>query len=272
MQGGTFNTKILGVTLLVFILSGCASPSPMILDKDFTGSYVKAPQFTLTTYQKITKPGDPVRIYIEGDGRAWIRRDILSDNPTPSNPLVAFLAASDDAANIAYIARPGQYTKNGLAGCDPAYWSDKRFSEEVVSSVNKTIDDILLKSTSNKIELVGYSGGAAIAVLAAARRDDVIGLITIAGNLDTESVNRYNKVSPLKGSLNPIDYAKDVANIPQVHYVGSEDKIIPQSVSRDFRKACGTGQDHIVIKVVAGAGHSYGWRNKWKELIRAFSD
>ena len=253
------------------LLSGCATISRSALadclaqSHSFEKAFLKTKPFVLTTYYRFQKPGEPVRIYIEGDGRAWIDRHQLSDDPTPKNPLVLELAGLDPSDNVAYLARPGQYAESGASLCDPVYWSDRRFSEEVVSAMNEAINQLCLRAGSSKVQLIGFSGGGAIAVLVAARRKDVTELITMAGDLDTEAVNQHHHVSPLKGSLNPIDYAKAIANIPQIHYRGSEDTIIPPFVAENFRKVSGPGA-HIRIEIIPGVSHSHGWTNAWKNL------
>ncbi len=260
-------SKLIGAALSGIALSGCAARYGRLVNAPgFDRSFINAGHFTLTTYARISKPGEPVRVYIEGDGRAWLSRTRLSDNPTPLEPLVLELAAEDPAANVAYIARPGQYTETGAPGCDASYWDNRRFSEEVIAAVNSAVAVILKKSGSDKIELVGYSGGGAVAVLVAARRSDVISLRTLAGNLDPDAVNKYHKVSRLEGSLNPIDYAEKVRNIPQRHFAGSRDKVVPPFIARSFVEREGDGGQER-ITVVEVAGHSKGWLENWKKLI-----
>ena len=88
--------------------------------------------FRLLSYSRILKPGKPLTVYIEGDGLAWLSKHVLSEDPTPKHPLVLTLACLDSSPNLLYLARPCQYVFDPQ--CDPSYWSDKRFSEEVISS------------------------------------------------------------------------------------------------------------------------------------------
>ncbi len=260
-------SKLIGAALSGIALSGCAARYGLLAQAPgFERSFISAGRFTLTSYSRFSKPGEPVRVYIEGDGRAWVSRTRLSDNPTPAEPLVMELAARDPAANVAYIARPGQYTATGAPGCDASYWDNRRFSEEVIAAVNSAVDAVLKRSGSDKIELVGYSGGGAVAVLVAARRGDIISLRTLAGNLDPEAVNKYHKVSPLEGSLNPMDYAEKIKDIPQRHFVGSKDKVVPPFVARSFSEREGDGGQER-ITVVEGAAHSKGWLENWERLL-----
>lgn len=232
----------------------------------FEKSFIRTSSLTLTAFTRFTKKGDPLHVYIEGDGTAWLSRTRLSDDPTPRTPLVLELAALDSASNVAYLARPGQYAANGVPDCDAAYWSEKRFAQEVVEAMNGALDELRRRAGAGAIHLVGYSGGAAVAVLAAARRSDVAGLRTVAGNLDPEAVNRYHHVSAMKDSLNPMDAAEKVRDLPQRHFVGSQDTVIPPGLARVFLKRVGC-RDSSGITVVEGATHTRGWRERWRELL-----
>ena len=273
--------KAIGLLFLFSILispflTGCSGVSALgirgessgrnLLELGFEREYVSAQGFNLLTYRKIEAPGKPVKIYIEGDGSAWLSRRRFSDDPTPREPIALYLAAKDPAANVAYIARPGQFPENGIVKCDPTYWSARRFSPEVIAAISEAIDRIKLYAGAEHIELIGYSGGGALAVLVAARRDDVISLRTVAGNLDHEGLSVYHKTSPLHGSLNPIDYALSVKKIPQRHFAGAKDKVIPVEIIRRFAKASGDNECNNVV-LVKDCGHSKGWVKAWPGII-----
>lgn len=232
----------------------------------FDKRYVKAGIFTLTTYERFKAPSKIIRVYIEGDGRAWETRTRLSDDPTPSDPVALGLAVADPADAVVYIARPGQFPAPDSAECDPGYWSSRRFAPEVVDSFDKAIDILKNRSGAGSIELIGYSGGGAIAVLVAARRADVSSIRTVAGNLDPKALCSYHNVSQLYGSLDPLDFAQKVADIPQRHFVGSKDKTVPSSMAESFVKKEGN-PDCGCITIVDGATHKNGWRERWKDLL-----
>ncbi|MDD4183194.1 MAG: alpha/beta hydrolase [Candidatus Omnitrophica bacterium] len=263
------------ILLFLPLLSGCIAVATLLDNESnyqkisesakFEKAYLKTKYFTLTTFYRFTKPGEPISIYIEGDGNAWITRNCLSNDPTPKIPLVLELASIDESANVAYLARPGQYTEKPLR-VDPCYWSDKRFSEEVITSMNEAISELARLAQADKINLIGYSGGGAVAVLVAARRADVASLRTIAGNLDIEAVNKYHNVSQFSYSINPIDFAKKIKNLPQRHFIGSKDTIVPSFIAESFVKHAGD-KDFSRITVVEGATHSKGWIACWKELL-----
>jgi len=270
------NTVIPVLIITAIIISGCATISPgagryqnaeeIAGAAEFEKSYVKSGDFTLTVYSRIDKPGDPVTIYIEGDGLAYRDRSRVSIDPTPVNPIALRLAAVDPSPNVAYIARPGQYCRGEVPDCGEEYWTTKRFSVEIVRSIDETVSNIKGKAGSKEIGLVGFSGGGAIACLVAARRSDVASLRTAAGNLDPDAVNAFNKVDKLEGSLNPIDIAPRLSGIPQRHFAGGKDKIIPLDVTYSFCKKTGDISGKSVT-VVPEAEHNKGWVERWPELL-----
>jgi predicted esterase len=73
--------------------------------------------------------------------------------------------------------------------------------------------------------LIGFSGGAAIALLVAAREmDRVLDIRTIAGYLDTRIFTKVHSTKPLVHSVDPARVAVQVARITQLHYVGTTDR------------------------------------------------
>jgi pimeloyl-ACP methyl ester carboxylesterase len=260
---------LLGLLLVV----GCAGH-----DRDATAEAIAGPaglrrglvttdNFVLTVFTRIATPGTPINVYIEGDGLAWISTYQPSSDPTPRKAMGLSLAAADPAANVAYVARPCQYTPPALnPGCSVAMWTDRRFAPEVVASVSQAIDTILAKGGARGLNLIGYSGGGAVAVLLAARRTDVISIRTVAGNLDHAEVNRLHGVSPMPGSLNAIDEAAQVAKIPQIHFSGGDDATVPTAIAERFRSAAGSSC--VAVDLVLGATHESGWLDRWPALLR----
>jgi len=217
---------------------------------------IETKKFIFRTYGKFDK-SDVLKVYIEGDGLAWINKHTISPDPTPINPIALNLASNDKTKNLIYIARPCQYILKKNINCEDEYWTKKRFSKEVVESYNELLDKLKMSYGFKSIELIGFSGGAAIAVLVSSLRDDVKKITTIAGNLNHELVNKIHKVSKLRASLNPIDVAKNVSHIKQIHYVGTDDKIIPIDIVNSFIKASENKKNITVIKV--DASHTKGW-------------
>jgi hypothetical protein len=233
------------------------------------GRVIPSRFFNLSVWEKIKQPGDEINIYIEGDGLAWLNKHTKSLNPTPVNPLMLRLAALDDADNVIYMARPCQYSGwNGSGACPDMYWTDGRTAPEVIKSYNTALDKIKFASHTQGFNLIGYSGGAAVAALVAAARTDVLSLRTVAGNTDYAAFSAIHNVSPLGTSLDPLGVAPKIAYIPQRHFVGTDDKVIPEEIFNNWKQA--SGNDACVrLTIVPGATHESGWVEQWKTLLEA---
>lgn len=271
-------SKIVWIVLLVFLGACTTIPShqerttlsdQLASANGFQKSFIKTHSFTLTVYSRLKSVGQPIHIYIEGDGVSWISRTKSSNDPTPDQPLVLKLATLDTAENVAYLARPGQYAEENTPDCDPVYWSNKRFSEEVIESMNEAVSALASRAATKQIHLIGYSGGAAVAVLIAARRSDIMSIKTIAGNLNSKAVCQYHHVNPLEGSLDPFSVARKIKSIPQRHFVGSKDQIVPLFIAQSFVREEGARDDRQ-ITVVPGVSHSSGWEKMWGQLQSGF--
>src|SRR5262245_4836743 len=105
----------LAAWLAVALLAGCASveprddPQAIARGAGLARAEIDAPPFRLAAWSRVSEPGAPLRIYIEGDGRAWLTRQQRSDDPTPRNAIGLRLASADMSPNVAYLARPCQY-------------------------------------------------------------------------------------------------------------------------------------------------------------------
>lgn len=201
-----------------------------------------------------------LRVYLEGDGHAWATVTQPSLDPSPHNLLVARLAVDDPTPN-AYLARPCQFVMT--PACDPTFWTDRRFSQEVVTSLSQALDHLKQRYGNREFELVGYSGGAALALLLAAQREDVTQVQTLAGNLSPRLWAEMKGLSPLGGSLDPLDYRDRLASIPQRHLVGDADDIVPASLATTYLMrlhpyAC----SQVVISLATH--HEQGWDTAWK--------
>ncbi len=223
--------------------------------------------FNLSIFYKANsiQANNTLTIYIEGDGHAWLSRTQVSLDPTPYNPLALKLALLDPRPNVVYLARPCQYSEHNEA-CKPAIWTDERFSETVIRSMNSAVSALKQKYHANNIHLVGFSGGAAVAILIAARRNDVIHIITVAGDLDHEALSAFHKTTPLKKSLNPKQVANKIARIPQHHLIGDKDPIVPVFLSENFIKTM-PKYEHIKHSIYKNFTHHEGWEAIWQQYI-----
>jgi len=236
-------------------------------EKGFLGQIVSTDAFNIMTWSRLSDPIQKLIIYIEGDGLAWKSRTQVSDDPTPINPLAFKLAQADPRNNVVYIARPCQFTMSQGFGqnCHQKYWSSHRFSKSVVQSMDEAISYWKGKTGAKSIELVGFSGGAAIAVLLAERRNDISLIRTVAGNLDHQRLHTHHHVTQLSGSLNPQNV--DLGTLPHIHYIGGKDKTIPPFIAQGFveGQSCTSCGKIITLK---NATHHQGWVENWPALLK----
>lgn len=260
----------------LLLLAGCAGSGGeaararadrLAQEAGFQRVVIAASPFHLVAFLRLAAPTDVLRVYIEGDGHAWDTSDIPSDDPTPWSPVALELAARDPAPSVAYLARPCQYVPPGSdAACSQAVWTDARYSPAVIASTNAALDRLKALAGASRLELVGYSGGGAVAVLAAAHRTDLRSLRTVAANLDTALWTREHAVTPLSGSLNPIEAAPLLATLPQEHFVGGADSVVDASVVRSYAAAVGPAACLAVV-VVPDMRHDDEWAAIWPRLL-----
>ena len=262
----------------LILLAGCAPdlflPRPVIADRiaaqaGWVPSDIQTGSFLLRLYAPVNpEPNKRVVIYLEGDGLAWINRSSPSSDPTPRDPIGLRLAVSLPLQAAAYLARPCQYTiARDKVQCSQSVWTHARYSEAVVASVSQGVDRIKTLFRAEDIDLVGYSGGGVIAALLAARRDDVNLLVTVASNLDIDAWTRHHGVTPLTGSLNPADFGDALKKQRQLHFVGTDDEVVPPGVILSYVNRVDKSLQRT-IRYVEGANHECCWADEWPDLIR----
>jgi pimeloyl-ACP methyl ester carboxylesterase len=230
---------------------------------------IDAGYFVLRSYGPVPKAAtNTLTIYIEGDGQAWVTESQSSDDPSPRDAVALELAIRHPEGNAVYLARPCQFiTGAARQNCRQTYWTDRRFAPEVVAAMDDAINQLKVQQQAKRLRLVGYSGGGAIAALVAARRPDVERLITVAGNLDHVTWTGLHHLSPLAGSLNPVDFWQSLAGIEQVHFLGVEDRIMPVQVATSYRHKFPEDAP-ISLVPVDGFDHRCCWAKEWPELWR----
>lgn len=209
--------------------------------------------------------GERLTLYLEGDGFAWISARQPSNDPTPLNPQALHLALAQPAGNAAYLGRPCQYLGANRKPCRQRYWTGARFSEEVVASLDLAADQLKALADARQLTLVGYSGGAALALLLAARRDDVDEVFSVAGNLDHRAWTERLHLTPLADSLNPAHMRAQLVDVRQRHWVGADDRIVPPQLADHF-VAGFSGQGNIRVQRLPGVNHHCCWTELWPQL------
>ena len=252
--------KTVVLFFLTALLPACVSlPQP----EGFSFQEIKTKDFSLASWHRIKQAGKPLRIYIEGDGLAWLNAYTPSSDPTPSDLMVLDLAGKDASANVVYLARPCQFVDS--RECRVYYWTSGRFDPKIIASETEAVRSLIRQYRPSSVELVGYSGGAAVALLTATNVPEVSKVYTIAGVLDHKAWTSFHKDSPLKGSLNPADYKGKLVKIPQTHFAGSEDKTVPVSLTEKFVYSLKSDLAEMII--VPDVSHNKGWDKIWNRLI-----
>ena len=267
------------IPLLIVLaaLAGCANISPQsrwqhaaqLADKaGWQKLRLTAGHFVLAAYvPKTISRQDTLTVYIEGDGFSWVTRSQPSSDPTPRHPVGLEMALRHPHGAAAYLARPCQYAEAADArNCQPAYLTDRRFAAEVIEASDEAIGALKQRAGAARLILVGYSGGGAVAALVAARRNDVVQLITIAGNLDHRAWTEQHGVPQLTGSLNPADEWRMLMNLPQRHFVGARDEVVGKAVLDAYAARFPADRRPQVI-VVPDFDHVCCWAEKWGELL-----
>ncbi len=204
-----------------------------------------------------------LHVYIEGDGQAWLSRYEPSSDPTPTQTTTLNIAQNDPSTGpVLYLARPCQFVHNSPP-CHMKYWTSHRFAPEVITATHEAINSVKTQVGAKKVVLVGFSGGGAVAALVANQRiadNDVVFLGSIAGNLDVKTWVDWHKISPLTGSLDPIDVAAQLRHIPQRHLTSHNDSIIPPQTNITFCQALQKPRACVSIKDIR---HDGPWEKVW---------
>lgn len=264
--------------LVLLALAACSNLSPLArrqgadalaLAHGWQPLRLPARSFILAGYAPVAATSQTpttLTIYVEGDGMAWLSPSLPSDDPTPLRPVALELALRHSHGAAAYLARPCQYVEaDERSHCSPQYWTDRRFATEVVDATSEAIDALKQRFHASRLILVGYSGGGAIAALVAAQRQDVVRLVTVAGNLDPQAWTRLHGVPALTGSRNPADAWQTLQDIPQLHFVGAEDTNVTQEVVAAYA-ARFPPEKRPKIMMVEGISHTCCWAARWRSL------
>lgn len=258
------------------LIAGCAgtvqerrqAAAQVAAQAGWQGMEIEAGEFVLAAFAppELAR-ADTLTVYIEGDGAAWVDAGTPSFDPTPKDPVALRLAIGDPRRLAVYLARPCQYVQGpGRRHCAAQYWTSRRFAPEVIDASGRAIDQLKARYGATNLELVGYSGGGAVAALLAGRRADVARLVTVAGNLDPQFWAADLGLSPLPGSLNPADAWRPLSAVPQRHYVGGQDRVMPERVARSYASRFPTGRRPEIV-VVPGFDHRCCWERAWPALL-----
>lgn len=260
---------------LIFVFTGCFRDIPTIQqrtntlqslvpnDVSYRTKIIQTDSYRFYSIQQQKKQCRNVHVYFEGDGLAWITRRLMSEDPTPLNPIAFKLMLQDDSKCKVYVARACQYTNDSY--CTQKDWTNNRFSKDIVESMNQAITQIKKQYNNTYFTFIGYSGGAAVASIIANSRNDVNNFISVAGNLDTQLWTEIKNYIPLSG-LNPVNHTENLQTIRQYHLIGNNDNIIPEQLVYSYINTF-SNKNGIKIKKVE-ATHHCCYEKDFKELIQ----
>ncbi len=255
-----YSLTVLGLILLV----GCqtikrANLSQLSLKNGLSKHSINANDFELS-YLANNQSGSTLHIYIEGDGLPWLNRFTISADPSPRNPLALSLMSQDPSKAI-YITRPCYFLAAPDKKCNSSLWTDARYGELVIDTMQSAIEQIIEQQQVEQIILIGYSGGGVVASLLAERLEILNLYVTIAANLDIKKWTEHHQYSELRKSINPFEV--EPAKFPLgIHFIGGADQVVPQKISEQFIKQ--TNSQSIVIKQ---NDHTCCWVSQWPELL-----
>lgn len=198
--------------------------------------------------------GNKLHIYIEGDGSPWIYETRVTVDPTPTNPVLLrlMLGAAHPAV---YLGRPCYFGAASDTGCEPALWTYDRYGRQVVDSMCEATNKLVRRYAAESVELIGYSGGGAIAVGMTDCTERLGSLVTIAGNLDPDAWTRYHDYSPL-GDTSPLAKANNTSySALEAHWQCRNDANIPPSITDAYFAR----RPDAIRHIVDDCAHAKGW-------------
>ncbi|MCC6597760.1 MAG: hypothetical protein IT559_03105 [Alphaproteobacteria bacterium] len=220
---------------------------------------IDAGPFHLMSFERMHEREQVATIYIEGDGKSNESLNKTLFDATPVNPVALHMATKDKAANVAYLARPCQYTdsfeheKNDETYCGKEFWAGNQYHPEILSAYNTVLDKIKGRYGITAFHLIGYDSGATIAASLAGERQDVLSLRSVAGKFDMQTL------TPRLPALR---------FIPQQHFIGGADLTVPPAILHNYLQAL-EPTDCADYAMIQEAEHEKGWVDKWPELLRA---
>ncbi len=254
------------------LLFSCATPSEKFVTKaiefEFNSAIVNSGHFQHRIFfnQLLTSPEKKiVHVYLDGDGTPWEKHRWVTDDPTARNPIILEMMVQDSSPAV-LLGRPCYYGLGGGKPCRSKFWTSHRYSPEIVSSMVKALVFWLEKHDFNKIILIGYSGGGALAMLMAPKINQLETVVTIAANLDIDAWVQLHRYSPLSGSLNPAELTIS-DKIKLIHLIGGQDRVAPVSIIKKIAK----NNNHSIFIEFPQFDHFCCWVKEWPHVLEIFN-
>jgi pimeloyl-ACP methyl ester carboxylesterase len=110
--------------------------------------------------------------------------------------------------------------------------------------------------------LIGFSGGGALALLIASVLPNVVGIVTLGGNIDIDSWVAHHQYRSLSTSINPVDVAPAVSARWMLFLVGANDTEVPASYAEEAARKFGT-----TVRILPDVSHASGWESHWPLIL-----
>lgn len=253
----------------MIILGACSTPQELIDSKavafGFDSQVVVANGFEHLVYRNrrpLSTEESILHVYLEGDGRPWLRPDVIAQDPTTRSPVMLGLMAKDVLPSL-YLGRPCYHGYYSSSRCHPKLWTVDRYSETVVAGMADALAQIITAENVKGLVIFGHSGGGTLAVLLAARVSETLAVVTVAGNLDIGGWTEKHRYTALSGSLNPAKTIVLNTSVHQLHLVGGEDENVEKKVVSAFASR----QTNAQMVVIAGYNHSCCWEQVWPQVL-----
>jgi pimeloyl-ACP methyl ester carboxylesterase len=222
---------------------------------------VTAGSFKLTILSRIVDVNQPINVYIDGDVPGLAPVAAPGTDAKPDEAATLRLAELDTSYNVVFISRPCQFGIDDPF-CHIKPGESERYAEIFYRSVDRALDYVVSVVPHPHLNLIGYSGGGAMAAVLAARRHDVDSLRTIAGNLDPNGNGQTHAAEPRNDFIDPLELAPRLALLPQEHFVGGKDEFVTPKMAENFVQAMGPTYCARIIRI-PGATHKTGWEEVW---------
>jgi pimeloyl-ACP methyl ester carboxylesterase len=259
--------RLIGVFSLALMIVSCATPSARLNQEamrlGFNRSIVQGAGFKHVVYTNKTRgKSDELHVYLDGDGTPWINNRWVAEDPTPRNPLL-FQLMSLDAAPAVYLGRPCYHGFSDIPPCNPGLWTNERYSMVVIKTMAVALEQILNSLRTQRVVLIGYSGGGTLAMLMAGQIKNLQGIVTIAGNLDIEAWSSLHGYEPLIGSKNPARQQPLNPTLSQLHLAGGKDQNVPVSLIQPTV----LHQHSARLVVIPEFDHACCWEKVWPSVL-----